>query len=432
MSQMHGPRYLLSLLCVLGAVGIPLLVAGLDSDGPERSPNGLTAEELAARAPGIAHRVEQLRDLSFERQPRVRIAGVAKLRREYDAELGKHAAELATAEDAYKVLGIVGARESFDDLGAGIAAQVAGFYDPKSKRLYIVRTPFSESGASSEVTIAHELDHALEDQHFGIDLDSDELSDDRGLALTALIEGSATELELAYSVQYIHLDALRRIAKQADDAISATEGTLPKAFEAEENFPYTRGRAFVASLLQTAGSWNLVNIALRERPPLSTEQVLHPFKYLSYERPLPVRLGQGDSLPSGWHHLAGGDIGEFETYLMLRPALGAGAARQAAAGWGGQRLQLWRRGDADCEAPCRARDALFGTWRWDSGADARQFVAALPTFIEEQLGGKAGGRGTWALKDGWVAISMAPKQASISFAPSRRLAEQLAMEQSAR
>jgi hypothetical protein len=422
-----GPRYLLSLLCVLAAVGVPLLIAGLGADDSHARPaNGLTAQDLAAKTPGIAHQVEQLRDLSFDGEPDTHIVGVGKLRREYERAQGKHKGQLETAEDAYKMLGIVGAQESLSDIGAGIAEQVAGFYDPKRKQLFLVRNPLSENSAAAEITIAHELDHALEDQHFGIGGDSDELSDDRGLAATALIEGSATELEFAYSLQYIHLNALRRIAKQADVAISATEGTLPKAFEAEENFPYTRGRIFVASLLRSGSGWNLVNIALRNRPPLSTEQILHPFKYLSYERPLPVRLRQGDSLPSGWHHLAGGDIGEFETYLMLRPAIGMKAARRAAAGWGGQRLQLWRRGDAPCSAPCRSRDALFGTWRWDTAADARQFDEALPVFMEKQLGGQATGPGTWALQHGWAAVDQGPKQTTVAFAPSAALARQLA------
>jgi hypothetical protein len=421
-----GPRYLLSLLCVLAAIALPLLIAGLNADGPQpQGSNGLTAEDLAAKAPGIAHQVEQLRDLRFGREPSTRIVGAGKLRRDYQRQLGRHAAQLAAAEDAYKVLGIVEPEESFADLGAGVAAQVAGFYDPKSKRLFIVRSPFSEGGASAEITLAHELDHALEDQHFGIDLDTDELSDDRGLAATALIEGSATELEFAYSLQYIHLDALRRIAKQADKAISASEGKLPKAFEAEENFPYTRGRIFVASLLRSGSGWNLVNIALRERPPLSTEQILHPFKYLSYERPLPVRLHQGDALAADWRHLAGGDIGEYETYLMLRPALGAKGARRAAAGWGGQRLQLWRRGRGPCSAPCRGRDALFGTWRWDSDADARQFDRAMRAYIEARLDGKPAGSGVWELEKGWVALRAAPRRTTIAFAPRAAPARQL-------
>ena len=422
-----GPRYLLSLLAVLAAVCVPLLIAGLRADRPHPvQSHGLTADDLAADAPGIAHRVEQLRNLSFDRQPSTRIVGVAKLRREYEREIGKQKAALATGEDAYKMLGIVAADESFDEIGAGIAEQVAGYYDPESKRLFIVRNPLSENAAAAELTLAHELDHALEDQHFGIDLDTDQLSDDRGLARTALIEGSATELEFAYTLQYIHLDALRRISKQADAAISASEGKLPKAFEAEENFPYTRGRLFVASLLRNGNGWNLVDIALRERPPLSTEQILHPFKYLRYERPLPVRLGQGDSLPPGWRHLAGGDLGEFETYLMLRPALGKEAARRAAAGWGGQRLQLWRRGEAPCSAPCRSRDALFGTWRWDGEADAHQFGRALRVYVKERLGGSLAVPGVWALGESWVAIVGGRRQTTIAFAPRPGLARQLA------
>ena len=145
-----GPRYLLSLLCVLAAVGVPLLIAGLGADDSHARPaNGLTAQDLAAKTPGIAHQVEQLRDLSFDGEPDTHIVGVGKLRREYERAQGKHKGQLKTAEDAYKMLGIVGAQESLSDIGAGIAEQVAGFYDPKRKQLFLVRNPLSENSAAA-------------------------------------------------------------------------------------------------------------------------------------------------------------------------------------------------------------------------------------------------------------------------------------------
>ena len=334
-----GPRQLLSLLAVLGAVAVPLLVAGLGADGvgPAR---GLSAADLAARTPRIAAQVEQLRDLRFERPPRTRIVGARRVRAQFVHQQGRYEKQLETAEDAYKTLGIVAADESLADVGSSVAEQVDGYYDPKAKRLFIVRSGAGEDPAGARLTIAHELDHALEDQRFGIGEPSDDVSDDRGLAESALIEGSATEVEARYALRYVDFSALLRVATAADQAVDAAAASLPKAFEAELNFPYLRGQRFVDSLRKLGSGWNLVDIALRSRPPLSTEQVLHPLKYLDYERPLPVVLRAGDSLPSGWRHLSGGVIGEYETYLMLRPALGEAAARRAAAGWGGQRLQL--------------------------------------------------------------------------------------------
>jgi hypothetical protein len=420
-----GPRQLLSLLTVIAAVGVPLLIAGLEADDLRGRPK-LSAEELAAKTPRIAAQVEKLRDLRFDRAPRTRIVAAAKVRRKYARLQRKYAEDLAASEAAYKTLGIVAPNESLADVGTGIAAQVDGYYDPKAKRLFIVRNSSSEDPAGAKITIAHELDHALEDQRFGIDEGSDDASDDRGLAESALIEGSATEVETAYALRYIDFNALLRVATEAEQALNATAGNLPKAFEAELSFPYTRGRGFIAALRKLGSGWNLVDIALRSRPPLSTEQVLHPLKYLSYERPLPVRLRQGDALPTAWNHLTGGVIGEFETYLMLRPAIGMAAARRVAAGWGGQRLQLWRRGTASCSAPCPRRDVLFGAWRWDSEADARQFDRALRAYLPARLGAERRGPGLWSLKEGWVGLDRRSRETRIAFAPTRVLARRLA------
>ena len=48
------------------------------------------------------------------------------------------------------------------------------------------------------MTLAHELDHALEDQAIGFDQDEANAKDDPGLAYLALVEGSATELMTEY------------------------------------------------------------------------------------------------------------------------------------------------------------------------------------------------------------------------------------------
>src|SRR3954451_309140 len=96
-------------------------------------------------------------------------------------------------------------------------------------------------------------------------------NDDRALARLALIEKR-------YLLRYF--SAEEALAGVLGSAFS-TGPDLPPFLQAQLLFPYTAGMACVQELVRRAGGrWTLVNLADRTRPPDSTEQVLHPDKYL--------------------------------------------------------------------------------------------------------------------------------------------------------
>ena len=108
------------------------------------------------------------------------------------------------------------------------------------------------------------------------------------------------------------------------------------------------------------------------------------------EAPLRVR---GLPRPPGaaWRRVAAGVFGEWQTREWLARA-GGGGAGKAAAGWGGDRYELWRRGPLpaeDCAAPCAARDVLVLRWRWDTARDARDFRGAVDGALGEVAEGAA-------------------------------------------
>ena len=138
----------------------------------------------------------------------------------------------------------------------------------------------------------------------------------------------------------------------------ATGPDLPPFLQAQLLFPYTGGMTFVQELRRRAGGrWTLVDLADRTRPPDSTEQVLHPDKYLRVEEPLPVALNVHPG--PGWRRAAAGVWGEWATGELV--------GSQAAAGWGGDRYELWERG---------GQRRLVMRWRWDTRRDAREFARA--------------------------------------------------------
>ena len=181
------------------------------------------------------------------------------------------------------------------------------------------------------------------------------------------MEGSATLVMQQYLLR--HIGAGQALSGALGSALQ-TGPELPKFLEDQLIFPYLGGLAFVQALqAQGGGSWKLVDLADRVRVPESTEQILHPEKWVAVEGPLPVRLDV--ELGAGWRRTARGTWGEWQTRELL-----GGDADEAAAGWGGDRYELWQRG-ACAKPPCRENDVLAMKWRWDTEKDAREFESAL-------------------------------------------------------
>jgi hypothetical protein len=264
-----------------------------------------------------------------------------------------------------KLLGLIEPDVDLREVSGSVFGEgVAGYYDPRSKRLRIVSGTTPD--ALSEMVLAHELTHALEDQRFGLSLEEGE-SDDAALARLALVEGSATLVMQQYLLR--HIGAEQALSGVLGSALQ-TGPELPKFLEDQLIFPYLSGLTFVQALqAQSGGSWKLVDLADRVRVPESTEQILHPQKWVEVEGPLPVRLDV--DLRAGWRRVARGTWGEWQTRELLDSN-----ADEAAAGWGGDRYELWQRGS--CGAPpCRENDVLVMKWRWDSERDADEFETAL-------------------------------------------------------
>ena len=316
--------------------------------------------------PRIAARVQTLRGLRFRRRPvPARVTG-AQARREglEDLDRSYPAARRRADEEVLKLLGLIGARVDLRAVEGSVFGEgVAGYYDPRSKRLRIVDSPATANHALGEVTLAHELTHALEDQRFGLaDTAGD---DDRALGRLALVEGSATMVMEQYLLRYLGTGGALASLLNTD-----TGPKLPRFLQDQLLFPYLGGMRFVQALLARAGGrWTLVNLADRIRQPDSTEQVLHPDKWIRIETPLPVRAAEPRRGP-GWRRTAAGTWGEWATRELLGDP-------RAAAGWGGDRYVLYQRPAPGCAAPCRRADVLVMRWRWDTPRDARQFLAAL-------------------------------------------------------
>ncbi len=244
-------------------------------------------------------------------------------------ELEREAGELGLAADD-AVGQITGLLEPEEDLRAAYGSTgdlAAAAYDPRTERLYVVSDAVAPNRTLIEFVLAHELDHALEDQRFGL-REEDRPGDDGALAAQALTEGSATAVMTEFAARY--LDPFELLS--AAGTIDPGTDDVPDVLLEQLTWTYTGGQRFVSALRELAGSWKLVDYALSERPPATTEQVLHPRKYVTDERPAPVRI---DSALLRRRDLTLADrnvFGELTTSYLLE--VGADAARASARGGG--------------------------------------------------------------------------------------------------
>ena len=339
-------------------VAIAFATGGEDEAAPAERPPTPVAE--------VAERVEALRGLRFRTAPEPETVTPEQTRREglESFDEGYPAEVRAADEDILALLGVVPADIDLREITEEIyTSQVAGYYDPERKRLRVVEGT-SGGRVLSEIVLAHELVHALEDQRFGLDLDEITGIDDRVLAYGALVEGTASAVMFEYGGR--HFSGEELVFGLLGSAFAPPAG-IPTFLAEQLAFPYARGQTFVERLYEAAGdSWLLVDLAHRERPPASTEQILHPDDYLRGEEPQRVRV----PTPPGWTRRASGTLGEFQTKQVLHEAGGTGA-RDAAEGWGGDRYVLLERG---------GESALVVRWRWDTARDAAEFLEALRAY----------------------------------------------------
>lgn len=249
-----------------------------------------------------------------------------------------------------------------------LTEQVAGYYDPKAQQFYLADWIELEG---QKPVMAHELTHALQDQHFNLRRFEKwpKGDSDAELAAHALIEGDATLTMTLYMAKnpLVALAFIRSLG--ASNTASQQFKQAPRAIRDSLVFPYEQGSQWATSIFKQGG-WKSLSQAYTKLP-LSSEQILHPEKYVTYETPIKVALPElRGLLGPGWKKIDYDVNGEWSFYLILDQFLNAPAeSRRAAAGWAGDRYVLY-------EGP-GVGDILFAQLTvWDTESDAREFFDA--------------------------------------------------------
>src|ERR1700752_1168743 len=249
-----------------------------------------------------------------------------------------------------------------------LTEQVAGYYDPKAQQFYLADWIELEG---QKPVMAHELTHALQDQHFNLKRFEKwpKGDSDAELAAHALIEGDATLAMTLYMAKnpLVALAFIRSLGAQ--EAASEQFRQAPRALRESLLFPYEEGSAW-ATQLYKRGGWEMVSQAFTKLPQ-SSEQILHADKYFSYEAPQKITLPDFKiMLGPSWKRIDYDVNGEWGCYLILDEFLNNQAeSKQASAGWSGDRFALYETGKPD-------EYFVAQLTAWDTPADAREFFDA--------------------------------------------------------
>jgi hypothetical protein len=376
----------LAVLLAFSAVAVAKKPKAPPADVPAQATATPPKEALLAAADEIIRQVSALRGLSvkapLQRGVLSRDAIGGKLRerlaKEYTPE------EVRGEARVLKRLGLLPADADYEKLIlALLMEQVAGFYDPFTQKLYIADWLPLEM---QRPALAHEIEHALQDQHFDLKRFANPIKDDgdRQLARSALVEGDGTALMLEFQAQAMGLptDQLPELVAQVGkQMLQGGLGQTP-LFDAAPPFlketlifPYLSGLLFTESLRRNQ-PWSALD-DIWKNPPESTEQVLHPEKFTAHEHPVKITPAPLPSLKR--KELRRDVLGELEWKIWFESKLSTADAERAAAGWGGDRIVAYA-SDGD------ALPTLVIFSAWDTEGDAKEAADAARKVVARLTG----------------------------------------------
>ncbi|MEO8576133.1 MAG: hypothetical protein ABI556_05520 [Gemmatimonadales bacterium] len=344
-----------------------LLAAGLVPSCTDKKPDysGPYGKQVAEAVPAIETAV----GLKFKHPPKVESRSKPQVREFVTAQITAPAAAetFAGITTAYKRLGMIpdtlNLQKFLIDL---LEEQIVGYYDPKTKVLYVVSDAPKEAVG---ITITHELVHALQDQYISLDSTQNVVGEnDRQSAAQAVFEGQAVYEQISAMLGGTNVamnlpggwDRVRDMIRE-NQASMPIFARAPNVIQETLIFPYLSGAEFVRNFKdRTNGK------PIYDDMPVSTEQILHPSAFFG-KRDAPTSL----TLPPlvGAKGTYQNTLGEFETRLFLFEHLkDQNEAVQGAAGWDGDRYILF-------DTP-RGPGIAWVTV-WDSPADASEFYDLL-------------------------------------------------------
>jgi|Deesub1362A_J573_1020465.scaffolds.fasta_scaffold00191_40 hypothetical protein len=219
--------------------------------------------------------------------------------------------------------------------------------------VYVVKEHFNPDKPGMGEALSHEMEHIFQGYYFP---EHSPDTFDEEMAYSALIEGDAILLGELY-------------ARTFNFSYEPAPVPIREVLDSIFYFPYDYGKPFV-TFLYLEGGWEYINMALND-PPESTEQVIHPEKYLNKE--LFITLSMDIIPPNQWKEIREDRLGEFFIITFLSAHINRPIAYTAAEGWNGDLFIMYS----------NTTDFLF-IWKiaWDTEKDGIEFVQSVTTMMD--------------------------------------------------
>lgn len=259
-----------------------------------------------------------------------------------------------------------------------LTEQAAAFYDYDVKRLFLLD---DSSFESETTTLAHELAHALADQHFDLEKFMDEApsNDDENLAHTAVVEGEASWLMIAYDLKQAGKppvptpEMLKSVDNSSEESLAdypVLKGS-PLYIQQSLLFPYTQGTIFFDAVYHKMGKPAFE--AVFTDPPVDSSQIIHADRYFAHVKPAKPGLP-----PLGLTHegkeITEGSIGEFDHQMLLKQYLGDAKATELPPHLRGAQYRIVASGRDH-------KPVLQYISQWDSNQNARNYFTAFKKIL---------------------------------------------------
>lgn len=245
------------------------------------------------------------------------------------------------------------------------------YYDPETER---IRVKGTEMTPALEVTLAHELTHALQDQFVDLDEVRENLDSDDAARFRAVVEGDASNVEDAYVSKALTAEEHGRYDEESRAQSDVDLDGVPPALVAFFEAPYAIGPSFDRIVQQKGGS-SALNALLRD-PPTTDRQLLDPRAYFDHAEASPV---DAPTVPDGAEQVDDGEFGALEWYVVLASRIGPIPALDVVDNWAGDSYVSYRLDGRVCvKGRYVARDAAgagkvgdaFDLWIQDGMSDS--------------------------------------------------------------
>jgi hypothetical protein len=382
------PRLYALLVVALCCAGGSTLRAQQATTAPRASAQPkVNSAEFAATADEVLQQVSEITGLEqltpVKKTLRSRDEIRAYVLREMDEE--KNPAERYAEARSAEAFGLIPKGFALDDFMVDLLTeQIAGLYDPKAREFYIADwIPIDDQ----RMVMAHELTHALQDQHFQIEawVKAAQPNDDAELARESVLEGSAMAAMIDYLLKGTghsveDLPAIDPSLFTGDMSKSPKLQEAPQFLKDAMIFPYFGGLTFSTAILKPSG-WNGLS-AVFAKPPVSTQQIMHPDVYKSGRVPAAVTIPSFQKLVGAdWTKIDENVMGEFGWMEILKQFLGEKTAKPLAAAWDGDRYALY-------EEKQTKRLILVARLHLDSDEHAAKFFGLYSGALEKKYGAR--------------------------------------------